>query len=65
MKVLLFIVAALLILSGVVWFLQGVGILPGSYMTGQTRWAIYGGLAFVAGCVALAFGIRRRPVKKG
>jgi hypothetical protein len=64
MKIVLYIVAAVLILSGGVWFLQGVGILPGSFMTGPTRWAIYGGLAFLAGCAALVFGIRLRPVKK-
>jgi hypothetical protein len=26
-----------------------VNVLPGSFMTGQTKWAVYGGLLFVAG----------------
>ena len=65
MKVLLYIVAVVLILMGGVWFFQGIGVLPGSVMTGQTRWAIYGGIAVVAGIVALAFAMRRRGAKKG
>lgn len=64
MKILLYVVAVLLILMGGVWFFQGIGVLPGSVMTGQTRWAIYGGIAFVAGVVALFFAIRRKPAKK-
>jgi hypothetical protein len=42
-------VAALLIVIGFVFFLQGVNILPGSFMTGQTKWAICGGAMIVAG----------------
>ena len=29
----------MLMLMGVIWFLQGVNILPGSFMTGQIQWA--------------------------
>jgi hypothetical protein len=62
MKVALFIAAALLILTGGVWFFQGIGLFPGSFMTGQARWALYGGLAFAVGCgaLALALALRRR-----
>ena len=63
-KVLLYVVAVVLILMGGVWFFQGIGVLPGSVMTGQTRWAIYGGIAVVAGVVVLALAMRRRRVKK-
>jgi hypothetical protein len=59
-KIALIVVAGLVMLSGAVWFFQGVGALPGSYMTGQTRWALYGGLAFIAGAAILAFALRRR-----
>ena len=34
MKIALRIVGALLVLVGAVWILQGVNILPGSFMTG-------------------------------
>ncbi|HLF37074.1 MAG TPA: hypothetical protein VI520_03970 [Anaerolineales bacterium] len=41
--------ALLLILVGIGWFLQGINVLPGSFMTGQPEWAVAGGLAFLAG----------------
>jgi hypothetical protein len=60
MRITLNIVGALLVLSGSVWFLQGINVLPGSFMTGQIRWAVYGGLAVVAGIVLLLLNWRRR-----
>ncbi len=41
--------AALFFLAGGVWFLQGMDVLPGSYMTGDPQWAINGGIAMVVG----------------
>jgi hypothetical protein len=35
--------------------------LPGSFMTGQTQWAIYGGIAFVVGVFVLHRSWRKRP----
>jgi hypothetical protein len=49
MRMVLYVIGALCLLMGGVWFLQGVNVLPGSFMTGQTKWAVYGGLLFVAG----------------
>jgi hypothetical protein len=60
MKIGLNILGALLVLMGGVWFLQGINILPGSFMTGQTRWAIYGGIAILAGILVLVAANRRR-----
>jgi len=61
MKATLNIVGVLLILIGGVWFLQGINVLPGSFMTGQIRWAIYGGIAVLAGVsLLLAAKIRRK-----
>lgn len=60
MKKVLNIVAILLIVGGGVWVLQGVNILPGSFMTGQIEWAIYGGLAILLGAGLLFFANRRR-----
>lgn len=62
MKLVLSIVGVLLMIVGVVWFLQGINVLPGSFMTGQTKWAINGGIAFVGGVVVLVFSrtLRRR-----
>jgi uncharacterized membrane protein SirB2 len=60
MKIFLSVVGILLILAGGVWFLQGINILPGSFMTGQIQWAVYGVLAIAAGIALLAFANRRK-----
>jgi len=53
MRVTLNVVGILLIVIGGIWILQGVNVLPGSFMTGQIQWAVYGALAVVAGLGAL------------
>ena len=60
MRILLNIIGVLCLLVGCVWFLQGINVLPGSFMTGQTKWAIYGGLLLVAGIGVLVAANRRR-----
>jgi hypothetical protein len=60
MRIALNVLGALLVLFGCVWFLQGINVLPGSFMTGQIRWAVYGGIAVVAGIVVLVAANRRR-----
>jgi hypothetical protein len=54
------ILAALLIIVGVIWILQGVNILPGSFMTGQIQWAYRGGIAAIIGIALLVFQRRLR-----
>jgi len=56
------VLGGLLLVAGGVWFLQGINILPGSFMTGQTKWAVYGGLLMVAGIGLLFLANRRRDV---
>jgi len=46
-------IGILLIMMGTIWFFQGINVLPGSFMTGQIQWAVYGGLAVVAGIALL------------
>jgi hypothetical protein len=60
MKIGLNIVGVLLAVLGGIWFLQGINVLPGSFMTGQTRWAVYGGIAFAVGIGLLVTANRRR-----
>jgi hypothetical protein len=60
MKVSFNILGALLVLFGAIWFHPGINILPGSFMTGQIRWAVYGGIAVVAGVALLVVAHRRR-----
>jgi LPXTG-motif cell wall-anchored protein len=60
MRIILNIIAVLGILIGGVWFLQGINVLPGSIMTGQSQWALYGGIAIVAGIGLLVFANRKK-----
>jgi hypothetical protein len=60
MKIVSNVIAVLLILGGGVWFLQGINILPGSFMTGQIQWAIYGAIAIILGITILVFTNRRK-----
>lgn len=63
MKIALNIIGVLLVVFGGVWFLQGINVLPGSFMSGQTRWAIYGGIAMIAGVILLVSAARRHVRK--
>ncbi len=44
-------IGSVLMFFGLIWFLQGINVLPGSFMTGQLQWAVYGAISFVAGIV--------------
>lgn len=59
MRIGLNVLGVLLLVAGVTWFLQGIDVLPGSFMTGRLQWAIYGLLAAVAG-IACIIAARRR-----
>jgi hypothetical protein len=60
MRIALNISGVLLMIVGCVWFLQGINVIPGSFMTGQTKWAVYGALTFIAGIGLLVWSRRRR-----
>lgn len=55
------IVGALLIIAGGVWFLQGINVIPGSFMTGQTKWTVYGALTVIVGLFLMFGRLARRP----
>ncbi|MEI7846369.1 MAG: hypothetical protein WCK35_11250 [Chloroflexota bacterium] len=54
MKIGLNIFGGLLILVGIIWILQGINILPGSFMTGQIKWAYNGAISAFLGAGVLA-----------
>jgi hypothetical protein len=62
MKIALNVLGGLLMLFGTTWFLQGINVLPGSFMTGDIHWAFYGGIAIIAG-VAVLLKANRLPRK--
>lgn len=47
-----------MLLIGIIWVLQGLNILPGSFMTGQIIWAVIGAPLALAGG-ALAWWVNR------
>ena len=60
MKIILTIIGGLLILLVGIWILQGINVLPGSFMTGQIRWAVYGGIAAIVGIVLIVLANKRK-----
>jgi hypothetical protein len=54
------VIALLLAMAGVVWLGQGLGFIPGSFMTGSTTWALIG-----AACLVVAVAIAARELRRG
>jgi hypothetical protein len=59
MRVFVYSISILLILAGGVFFLQGINLLPGSFMTGDPQWAINGALLSAVGLGLLYWANRR------
>ena len=59
MRIVLSVTGVVMVLMGSIWFLQGINVLPGSFMTGQLRWAVYGGIAVLLGLAVLVRANRR------
>jgi hypothetical protein len=58
MRYVLLILGGLMFLMGGVWLLQGVGLLPGSFMTGQLFWAVMGAVLLAVGGLLVLVGFR-------
>ena len=62
MRRLLVLPAVVLVAVGLVFTLQGVGMLPGSFMTGDRRWAAIGVVLILVGSSLSWLGLGgRRP----
>lgn len=59
MKTIQMVIGALLLLVGGVWILQGMGLLTGSVMTGQSQW-LYIGIGVVLVGAGVIYRARRR-----
>jgi hypothetical protein len=55
------IIAAVLIVIGAAWIGQGLGLFPGGFMVGDTKWAIIGAILAIAGIVVAWTALRMRP----
>lgn len=53
---------ALMVLGGGAWIFQGINLLPGSFMTGDPRWAVRASLAKPFSHHGCPQGQRRRSV---
>jgi len=51
---------ALAVVIGLVWVGQGVGLLPGSAMSGERTWLVIGAVVVVLGAVLLVLSTRGR-----
>jgi hypothetical protein len=54
-------IGALVVVMGVVFMLQGFGLIGGSAMTGSVLWAILGPIIALAGIALIVVGVRSRP----
>jgi hypothetical protein len=59
-RIVLVVIGALVTLAGIVWTLQGLGYISGSFMTGATLWAVIGPVVALIGLGIAAFGFRGR-----
>lgn len=56
----LVIIGLVAILLGVVWVLQGSGVLGGSFMSGSPTWLVIGAVVLVAGLLLILLAARGR-----
>jgi hypothetical protein len=65
-RIVLIVLGVLGVIGGVIWVGQGMGLIPGSFMTGDRTWLLIGLIVGVVGIVLLALGLRRaarRPTR--
>ncbi|GAA2034346.1 hypothetical protein GCM10009819_18210 [Agromyces tropicus] len=60
MNLFMIILGAVLAIAGAIWTLQGIGVLPGSVMSGVTMWAVIGPIVAIGGLALLGVGLARR-----
>ena len=60
MRVSRLVIAVVLGLLGLVWLGQGLGYLPGSFMSGSQFWATVGTVLLVAAAAVVIFEVRRK-----
>ncbi|MEV1175707.1 hypothetical protein [Nonomuraea sp. NPDC049784] len=53
------VIGVLLAAVGILWTLQGLGVVGGSVMSGNTTWAVIGPIVLVVGLVLAVIGLRR------
>ncbi len=59
-RIVLAVIGVAAVVAGVVWTLQGLGYVGGSFMSGATVWAVIGPVVAVVGLVLIAVAGRAR-----
>jgi hypothetical protein len=59
-QIVLVVIGLLAALAGLVWTLQGLGYVGGSFMSGATVWAVIGPIVALAGLVLITLGLSGR-----
>ena len=55
------VLGGILVVIGLVWFFQGIGVLGGSAMSGVVLWAVIGPIVALAGVALIVRGARTAP----
>jgi hypothetical protein len=63
MRVVWTLLGGVAVIMGIIWTLQGLDVLGGSAMSGNSTWAIIGPIVAVVGMLVFLFGVRRRGVE--
>ncbi len=59
-QIVLVVIGLVAALAGLVWTLQGLGYVGGSFMSGATVWAVVGPIVALIGLVLITVGLRSR-----
>ena len=59
-QILLVVIGVAAALAGLVWTLQGLGYVGGSFMSGATVWAVIGPIVALVGLMLITLGLRSR-----
>jgi hypothetical protein len=59
MRIIWLILGAIALIVGIIWTLQGLNILGGSVMSGNTTFAIVGPIIGIVGLILVVVGVRQ------
>ena len=64
MRMIAVLFGVLITVAGVVWALQGIGVIPGSFMSNNPAWTWIGAGTAIIGVGLAVFGLRTGPPTK-
>ena len=60
MRLFRYLLALIVLALGALWSLQGIGVVGGSFMTGQSQWLYIGVVTMLVGLLGLGWASRSR-----